>query len=615
MTKRRPKIIFLIERFFIASIFLVLIATLLVGIYFNKYEEQQKLKENIEKRHNLLSQLIVPSLAISDISEVRRLLHMSSGVDETYLVIDDIGTIIMSDYGNRHFYTFGKNFNHLSICDKSKLTYQVIEKEKFLINCSTLIDSNILTKNKKIGLLFSFTKSNPFLSFSPAVIYFILILVLLFLALIFFLRKILYIQLLQPLLTLKNSILDRSPNSLINSKIKGIKKLPLELAEIKDAFERLLSNLQEEYNGRIEAEKMKALVDIMAGVCHDIRSPLSTLEFCITEAKEYLPKKDVEIQIEALQNIRDIANNLLDKYRGPSSKILGSTENDFLVKPLLLSSIIDTIVSQKKQEWKNNPCKIIFNIHKSAKNKWINSIDCETRRVLSNILNNAYESLKDKGIIEVTLKANSSELLVIISDNGIGIPSYQIELVLNGFSSKHPGKGIGLSSAMQYMENLGGYLTINSQENSGTQITLNFPFFNNPLWLPEEIIINSSQTVILLDDDHSVHKFWLKKLKKEGIPLIQFYSGSDFVEWYGQSKKSDFFLYFMDYELRGESITGLDLLKSINPQKRGFLITSHAEKNVFQKTAEELGIWLLPKCILSEIPLKFILSQVIDDCK
>ena len=394
MTKRQPKILFLIERFFIASIFFVLIITLLVGIYFNKYEEHQKLKENIEKRHNLLSQLIAPSLSISDISEVRRLLHMSSGVDETYLVIDETGTIIMFDYGNRPLYIFAKNFNYMKVCDNSKLTYKVIEEKKYSINCSTLIDSNILTKNKKIGLLISFTKSSPFISFSPSVIYFILILVLLFLTLIFFIRKILYIQFLQPLLTLKNSILDRSLNSLTNPKIKEIKQLPWELAEIQDAFERLLLNLQEEYNGRIEAEKMQALVDVMAGVCHDIRSPLSILELCITEAKEYLPKKDVEIQLEALQNIRDIANNLLDKYREPTSETLVSIENDIFVKPLLISSIIETIISQKNQEWKNNPCKIIFNVTKNSKNIWINAIDCETRRVLSNILNNAYEALK-----------------------------------------------------------------------------------------------------------------------------------------------------------------------------------------------------------------------------
>lgn len=35
-----------------------------------------------------------------------------------------------------------------------------------------------------------------------------------------------------------------------------------------------------------------------------------------------------------------------------------------------------------------------------------------------------------------------------------------------------------------------------------------------------------------------------------------------------------------------------------------YLITTHAEKSAFQKLAEELDVWLLPKYILAAIPLK-----------
>lgn len=68
MSKKKRKILFLIERFFIVSIFIVLILTLFVGIYLNKYDEDKKTKENSERIHNILSQLIVPSLIISDLS-------------------------------------------------------------------------------------------------------------------------------------------------------------------------------------------------------------------------------------------------------------------------------------------------------------------------------------------------------------------------------------------------------------------------------------------------------------------------------------------------------------------------------------------------------------------
>ena len=72
MINDKQKINSLIERFFIVAGMVILLATLIVGHYFNKYDEEEKKKNNLQKIHGILSQLIVPSMAISDFSEVRR---------------------------------------------------------------------------------------------------------------------------------------------------------------------------------------------------------------------------------------------------------------------------------------------------------------------------------------------------------------------------------------------------------------------------------------------------------------------------------------------------------------------------------------------------------------
>src|SRR5262245_14698368 len=118
------KIHFLIERFFIIAGLIILIATLLVGLYFNKYDEQEKRKNNLQKIHSILSQLIVPSLIISDLSEVRHLLYMASGDDETFLVVDNDGTIIMPDYDKTLFSRFILNsYKHINDCNNLEITY------------------------------------------------------------------------------------------------------------------------------------------------------------------------------------------------------------------------------------------------------------------------------------------------------------------------------------------------------------------------------------------------------------------------------------------------------------------------------------------------------------
>jgi signal transduction histidine kinase len=65
-------------------------------------------------------------------------------------------------------------------------------------------------------------------------------------------------------------------------------------------------------------------------------------------------------------------------------------------------------------------------------------------------------------------------LQLTISDNGIGIKPDEVNTYLLGKSTKHSGLGIGLSSAKEYMKKIGGELSIASNQNQGTSITLTF---------------------------------------------------------------------------------------------------------------------------------------------
>src|SRR5690348_5110745 len=130
----------------------------------------------------------------------------------------------------------------------------------------------------------------------------------LFLLLIALFRKMLFRWLLIPLLTLKDKI-SSIPNTGTSaySCIEYISDAPRELIEIKDAFERLLMILQCEYGKRIEVEKMKASIDLAAGVAHDIRSPLTALDIIIKDIKN-IPEEQRIIIRNSANRIHDIAN-------------------------------------------------------------------------------------------------------------------------------------------------------------------------------------------------------------------------------------------------------------------------------------------------------------------
>lgn len=606
MTNRK-KIHFLIERFFIIAGLIILTATLLVGLYFNKYDEQEKRKNNLQKIHGMLSQLIVPSLVISDLSEVRRLLYMASGDEETFLVVDNDGTVIMPDYDKSLFSKFIlDSYKSSNDCRNLEITYQYIGNKKYLINCSILKNTEVLPRGKKVGVLLSFTNYKWF-SFSPIIFYFVIILIGLFLFLIILFRRMLYRQLLRPLVTLKDRISDISMASTSsNSYIDEISNAPKELVEIKEAFERLLLSLQGEYGKRIEAGKMKALIDLAAGVAHDIRSPLIALDVIIKDIKNIPEEQRIVIRNSA-NRINDIANNLLTQYR--QRKNADSDDSARNMKPELISDLLMSLISEKRVQHRNDSIKLILNVEENAYGRFSVISVSAFNRVLSNLIDNAIEA--DANEITVSLKIlnpdEKSNLKIQIKDNGKGILPGTLQKILKGesVSSKAKGHGLGLPHAIKTIEKeWSGRLHINSFINDGTTIDIVLPQVPAPKWFLSKLIINPKESIVILDDDESIHQVWKERFKEvyADFNFIHHYNPQDLLSWYkDNSSVSSIFL--IDYEFIGCDKNGLNIIEELEITDRSYLVTSRHEDLAVREYSEKMGIKIIPKTFAVYIPI------------
>ena len=103
----------------------------------------------------------------------------------------------------------------------------------------------------------------------------------------------------------------------------------------------------------------------------------------------------------------------------------------------------------------------------------------ELQQVILNIFNNAIDaiiqnSIKD-GKITIEMKEESNQIVVIIEDNGLGVPDDIIERVFEPyFTTKEQGKGIGMGlyiSKMIIESNLGGELSVCNHKD-GAQFTI-----------------------------------------------------------------------------------------------------------------------------------------------
>ncbi|TAK74105.1 MAG: HAMP domain-containing histidine kinase [Gammaproteobacteria bacterium] len=366
-----------------------------------------------------------------------------------------------------------------------------------------------------------------------------------------------------------------------------------EIASIRNYILTLLKNAE-------EASKIVALGQLSTQLAHDIRSPIAVMEMMLGGLAKTMEKSKYIILKESIQSVRNIANGLLDRYRQSDIKMTTPTTANHIAHPVLLSHLVERVISQKNQEWLSHPCPISFTIVEEAAICWVNVVPDEIKRILSNLLNNSYEALQDKKPIALHLSCSNTELCLRIQDQGVGISSDKIDAVLNGTSLKHPGQGLGLSTARRYMHQLNGQLLLSSIYQQGTEVTLLFPKLPNPTWFTDIIPIPADAPVAILDDDGCIHNFWRSRLHSLGIRSIHFTSSEDMARWYDENTQIRHqAIYFFDYEL--QTSCGLELLKKLNLQSRAYLITSCAEEIEIQQECEREGIKLIPKGLIKEL--------------
>jgi signal transduction histidine kinase len=146
------------------------------------------------------------------------------------------------------------------------------------------------------------------------------------------------------------------------------------------------------------------------------------------------------------------------------------------------------------------------------------------RRVLSNLFNNSIEAAPaGRGVrIDVEFSVDGELGQIQIRDNGKGIPSNVLPKIKNkgGTFGKANGNGLGISSAVMFLESIGGQLEIESEEGFGTTVTLTFP-------------IAASRDVILVDDDPLIADLWMRAAKKRGVPFSHFNDPEVFLQSLG----------------------------------------------------------------------------------
>jgi signal transduction histidine kinase len=260
--------------------------------------------------------------------------------------------------------------------------------------------------------------------------------------------------------------------------------------ELQDAYEEL----QESQVQLVQAEKMSSLGQLVAGVVHEINTPLLYVMNNTDMTRESIleVRRQIEPVLDALRSTIDVdalTENLEEVTALTTDSAEGLNDIDTLVKSLKDFSRLDRATYdrfdvrdgiEKTLTITRNLLKYGIEVERDLRE--VPEILCAPSRVnqvFINLITNAAQAMEGKGVLKIaTYPDGDGWVHIEIRDTGCGIPEENLNRVLDPFFTTKPvgqGTGLGLSIVRKIMDEHGGKLTIDSRVGVGTQITLSFP--------------------------------------------------------------------------------------------------------------------------------------------
>jgi signal transduction histidine kinase len=213
---------------------------------------------------------------------------------------------------------------------------------------------------------------------------------------------------------------------------------------------------------------------------HDIRSPIAALKVLASDlriTREH-DRKLLELIIARLEKITNPLNTEQPVQLALQPK---SSRVQDTVEIHQIRTMIEKLIIEKQIQYSNHSgikCRY-FEAHSLVQYNSAKLKITETKFVnmLSNLIDNSYQSLKRGGAVEVSLSTTNNELVLTIQDNGKGIAQRILSKIGKMMiTSKKNGRGFGLYYAYKEVQQWGGRIEIQSQLKKGTSVSVFLPY-------------------------------------------------------------------------------------------------------------------------------------------
>ncbi len=217
--------------------------------------------------------------------------------------------------------------------------------------------------------------------------------------------------------------------------------------------------------------------DFVANISHELKTPIGALavlaETLIDETDPTVISRLADRTVNEAHRVAKIIDDLLELSRIELS-------GDLIVSSCDVGLLVVEAASRNSLLARQN--KVVVNAGEIPVGLSVNADHAQITSALGNLVDNAVKYSDANGVVNVTAHSDQQGVMFVVSDNGIGIPSRDLDRIFERFyrvdrarSRGTGGSGLGLSIVRHVANNHGGSITVESHEGEGSTFRLYIP--------------------------------------------------------------------------------------------------------------------------------------------
>jgi two-component system NtrC family sensor kinase len=271
----------------------------------------------------------------------------------------------------------------------------------------------------------------------------------------------------------------------------------------------------------IQAAKLSALGELVAGVAHELNNPLTVL----VGASDILEQQAPDDLKEYAQMIRESTDAARSIVRG---LLTFGRQMPLERRHVMLEELIEKVLTLTAADLRVESVKIDRDMEPGLPPVWADGN--QLQQVLVNLVMNAKQAMAEQPEaqrrLKVTTRARGGDrVLISLEDTGPGIPADVLPKIFDPFvtTKGSAGTGLGLSISYGIIREHGGHITADSQPGHGATFTIDLPVGSGGGSAPHQAgpTVNlDGKRILIVEHDQSVQKILLEHLEPTGCTAL-----------------------------------------------------------------------------------------------